>query len=124
MSVLVPLHLTGYIYPALLTALVPVRSFILSKLFSERDLKYLDPTDVPAEEYEEEQHKIRHHRNDSFSSDGSHPLPHFGEFHPDALKKALRKRKNPSQIEEVTSLPPALDEPTLPIDINAVSDQV
>jgi len=94
----------GYIYPALLTALVPVRSYILSALFKDEDLKYLDPTDESEEEYIEEKRKIRMKREDSFSSVGSH-LPHFGDFHPDALRKTLKKRKNAKDIEEIKSVP-------------------
>ena len=48
----------GYIYPLLLVLLVPFRSFILSKYFSEEDLKHLDPVDESVEEYEEEQKKF------------------------------------------------------------------
>lgn len=45
----------GYIYPALLVLLVPFRSYILSQVFSEADLKHLDPADESEEEYEDEQ---------------------------------------------------------------------
>ena len=36
----------GYLYPALLTALVPLRSYVLSKCFDPEHLKYLDPFDT------------------------------------------------------------------------------
>jgi hypothetical protein len=36
-------NVSGYIFPALVAALVPVRSYFVRYLFSEEDLKYLDP---------------------------------------------------------------------------------
>lgn len=82
----------GYIYPALLTILVPFRSFILSRVFDEKDLKYLDPTAESEKEHLEEARKIRHNRNNSFDSDNSDV--HFGHFHPDALRDELKHRKS------------------------------
>ena len=34
---------TGYIFPALVAALVPIRSYLVYYMFSEEDLKFLDP---------------------------------------------------------------------------------
>jgi hypothetical protein len=50
---------TGYIYPALLTALVPLRSYVLTRYFTEADLKHLDPFDESEEDYRDEQKAIR-----------------------------------------------------------------
>jgi hypothetical protein len=33
----------GYIFPALVAALVPIRSYMVYYMFTEEDLKYLDP---------------------------------------------------------------------------------
>jgi hypothetical protein len=61
---------TGYIYPALLTALVPLRSYILARCFTEADLKHLDPFDESEEDYREEQKAIRlAERQGSFDED-------------------------------------------------------
>jgi hypothetical protein len=49
----------GYIYPALLTALVPIRSYILSRWFDEKDLKHLDPFGETEQDYHQEQKAIR-----------------------------------------------------------------
>ncbi|VEU40986.1 unnamed protein product [Pseudo-nitzschia multistriata] len=56
----------GYVFPALIAGFVPIRSFLIVRLFDETDLKYLDPIhetddDYIAEliEYEESQ-KPRH----------------------------------------------------------------
>jgi hypothetical protein len=97
------LFATGYIYPALLTALVPLRSRVLSKLFSEKDLKYLDPSSATEREHEEEQRAFRMLRNDSF--DLNEDLPHFGQFHPDAIKNALRHRKSSRDSSDFVSAP-------------------
>ena len=96
---------TGYIYPALLTALVPFRSYILSRVFSEEDLKYLDPTAETEKEHQDEQRKIRHNRNDSFDSDQSDV--HFGHFHPEALQEELKDRHEQEGIEVIQ--PPAVE---------------
>jgi boron transporter len=50
--------LSGYIYPALLTALVPFRSYILTRWFSEEDLQHLDPFGETEQDYHEEQRAI------------------------------------------------------------------
>jgi len=69
----------GYIYPALLTALVPVRSYILDRWFDQEDLKHLDPFGETEEDYHEEQRVIHHQRNDSFSEDEI-DFPNRAEF--------------------------------------------
>lgn len=37
------LRLLGYVFPALVTALVPFRFYVLPRLFHPNDLKSLDP---------------------------------------------------------------------------------
>lgn len=69
----------GYIYPALLTALVPVRSYILQKLFDDEDLKHLDPHDSNDEEYEEEQ-RIYHLTPNPDIDEASVDFPNRAEF--------------------------------------------
>lgn len=61
----------GYIYPALLTALVPLRSYVLPRFFSDDDLKYLDPTGSDEEQYHAEQREIHAalQRHDSYDAD-------------------------------------------------------
>lgn len=98
-----PIVTTGYIYPALLTALVPVRSYILSRFFNEKDLKYLDPTDETEEELRQEIRARHLLRNDSFDSAAT--PPHFGQFHPNAMRNELRMRKPVGDIDDVMSLP-------------------
>ena len=38
-------YLSGYIFPALIAALVPLRTFVVSRMFDEGDLAHLDPMD-------------------------------------------------------------------------------
>lgn len=85
------LFVIGYIYPALLTALVPVRSYILSRCFDEEDLKHLDPYSETEEEYHEEQEAIHFQRNDSFSEDDL-DFPNRGEFRAQGIRNELRHR--------------------------------
>jgi hypothetical protein len=96
------LFTTGYIYPALLTALVPLRSRVLSKLFSEQDLKYLDPSSATEREHDEEQRAFRMNRNDSFGFNDD--LPQLGQFHPDAIKNELRYRKSSRDSSDFVSV--------------------
>lgn len=87
----------GYIYPALLTALVPVRSYILSRCFDEEDLKHLDPYGETEEEYHEEQQAIHFQRNDSFSEDDI-DFPNRGEFRAQGIHNELRHRHHQVEI--------------------------
>lgn len=45
----------GYVFPALIAAFVPIRSFLVSRLFHEDDLKFLDPVDETEDDYIAEQ---------------------------------------------------------------------
>ena len=74
----------GYLYPLLLVILVPIRSYILSRIFSEEDLKRLDPHGKEEEKkdnYHEDQRIIHQHQKASMSIDQEAlEFPHFGEF--------------------------------------------
>lgn len=84
----------GYIYPALLTALVPFRSYILDRLFDADDLKHLDPVDETQEEYHDEQKAIHlAQRQGSFDSE-EFEFPSRAEFRPDGRKKEEWKRRH------------------------------
>mmetsp|Transcript_8289 Transcript_8289/g.17381 ORF Transcript_8289/g.17381 Transcript_8289/m.17381 type:complete len:654 (+) Transcript_8289:122-2083(+) len=72
----------GYIYPALLVVLVPIRSYVLSRFFSEADLKRLDPHGEEEEEkdnYHDEQRIIHNWSNDSVDSEEME-IPNRAEF--------------------------------------------
>ena len=66
--------LPGYIYPALLVALVPVRRYFVSRILSADDLNYLDPSSLGQMELVEEQELIekalRMESSDTSSGDG------------------------------------------------------
>lgn len=82
----------GYIYPALLTALVPVRSYILSRFFSEQDMKHLDPFGETEEDYHEGQRLFHHHRSESFDSDEQF-FPNRAEFRGQGLAQEIARHK-------------------------------
>jgi hypothetical protein len=46
---------SGYIFPALIAALVPVRSYIVSRLFTEEDVLYLDPMAETQQDFSEKE---------------------------------------------------------------------
>jgi hypothetical protein len=62
----------GYVYPALLVLLVPLRSYVLERLFDRRDLQFLDPfgDDQGESNYQKEQRMYHWDRvsEDSFDS--------------------------------------------------------
>ena len=74
----------GYLYPLLLVILVPIRSYILSRIFSEKDLKRLDPHGKEEEKkdnYHEDQRILHQHQRASMSIDQEAlEFPHFGEL--------------------------------------------
>mmetsp|Transcript_8400 Transcript_8400/g.17826 ORF Transcript_8400/g.17826 Transcript_8400/m.17826 type:complete len:614 (-) Transcript_8400:92-1933(-) len=70
----------GYIYPALLTALVPVRSFILSRLFCAEDVKYLDPMGGNEEDYHHEQIEVHLARHAASLDEEELNFPNRAEF--------------------------------------------
>jgi hypothetical protein len=85
-------RVAGYLYPALLTALVPIRSYILSRFFDEGDLKHLDPYGETEEEYHEEQQCFHFQKSDSFSEDDL-DIPNRAEFRAQGIQKELRHRR-------------------------------
>lgn len=71
---------------------MPVRSYFLSRVFSEADLKHLDPSGETETEYHEEQRAIhRAHRRDSFDSEELN-FPHFSEFRPAGIARENKER--------------------------------
>jgi boron transporter len=103
----------GYLYPALLTALVPVRSYILERLFSPEDLKYLDPFggDNDEEDYHKEQRLIHMNRNDSFD-EAEMDIPTRAEF---------RGQKNsPDRTQSVVMAATDLESMEVPLSSNTL----
>jgi len=87
---------SGYIYPALLTALVPFRSYVLERLFKKEDMDHLDPTDESEEEAAAEQRAIHHalrERSESLESEEAMHIPNRADFHPRGMKKAIHEHE-------------------------------
>jgi hypothetical protein len=61
---LLPLYTTdytiGYIFPALVAGLVPLRAYIIPRLFRQEDLQYLDPFGETEQDYIQEQKEMLH----------------------------------------------------------------
>ena len=72
----------GYIFPALVAGLVPLRSMVVSRMFKEEDLQYLDPVGETEADYADEQHEINEARHRAPSIDESELLHGFSEFRP------------------------------------------
>jgi hypothetical protein len=72
----------GYLYPALLTLLVPFRSYFLYRLFPDEDLRHLDPANESEEECHDEQRLVHHafHDGDKSVDEEEFALPTRAEF--------------------------------------------
>lgn len=81
----------GYIYPALLTALVPFRSYILDRMFDDKDLAHLDPYGETEDDYHEEQ-KIIHHMENNDYNEADIDFISRAEFRGQGIKMAMRRR--------------------------------
>ena len=89
----------GYIYPALLTALVPLRSYLLERVFPAKDIQHLDPQEESNEEFHDEQIMIHH----AFASGGGvdeeeMAFPTRAEFRGQGIKRALMNTKRRHSI--------------------------
>ena len=82
----------GYIYPALLTALVPFRSYILDRMFDDKDLVHLDPYGETEDDYHEEQKIIHHHPDNDDYNEADLDFISRAEFRGQGIKMAMRRR--------------------------------
>ena len=78
----------GYIYPLLLTLLVPFRSYVLEYLFKPEDTKHLDPADETEEEFHDEQRMV-HHTLGHSTDEEDMLFPTRAEFRGQGMKRAL-----------------------------------
>jgi GNAT superfamily N-acetyltransferase len=80
----------GYLYPALLTLLVPFRAYILDRCFRQDDLRHLDPADETETEFHDEQRLVHRAFHDDCSVDEEElAFPTRAEFRGQGLKRAL-----------------------------------
>lgn len=78
----------GYIYPLLLTLLVPFRSYVLELFFDPDDTKHLDPADETEDEFHDEQRMVHHTLGHSTDEDDM-LFPTRAEFRGEGMKRAL-----------------------------------
>jgi len=79
----------GYIYPLLLTLLVPFRSYVLECLFKPEDVKHLDPVDETEEEFHDEQRMVHHAMANGSADEEDNALPSRAEFRGEGMKRTL-----------------------------------
>ena len=82
----------GYIFPVLVAALVPIRSFCVSRCFSEKDLEYLDPIGETEEEVHDERVKYLE-RKPSIDEAEVTDMPGFSDFRASGIKHDVRQRQ-------------------------------
>mmetsp|Transcript_46056 Transcript_46056/g.111546 ORF Transcript_46056/g.111546 Transcript_46056/m.111546 type:complete len:613 (-) Transcript_46056:89-1927(-) len=90
----------GYVFPALIALYVPVRSFIVSRLFSPEDLQHLDPSGESEEDYHDEQREYNHCEGDVDDADAFHGFSEFRTKGVDHDATDLRKRQSAAPAEE------------------------
>jgi hypothetical protein len=105
----------GYLFPALIMLLVPIRSFLVSRWFSEEDLRYLDPIDLTEEEVHDEKVmmmlRVPSEGEDAVEATA---IPGFGDFHAEGMKKDIRSSiiaRSRSQEEDRPTLDAAFYQP-------------
>lgn len=102
------LHSTiGYIFPALIVALVPFRAYVLPLIFDEEDLMHLDPMDhafmPPTGDHDE---SVKEQKDESVIfgpsqvEDVASPEEYMGE-RPAHLSHLMRRASDVSELEEV-----------------------
>ena len=74
----------GWIFPALVGALVPVRSFFVSRVFNKDDLVYLDPISQTEEETHDE--KVKYLERRPSVDEAEIDEPGFSDFHAQGIK--------------------------------------
>lgn len=88
----------GYIFPALVAALVPIRSFFVSRVFSAEDLVYLDPIGETEEEAHEERVKYLERRPSVDEAEHT-DMPGFSDFHASGIKRDMEAKASRDAME-------------------------
>eukprot|EP00978_Attheya_sp_CCMP212_P018870 scaffold52139_cov53-Attheya_sp.AAC.2 len=95
----------GYVFPALVCACVPFSKYVLVRLFSKEDLKYLDPVGESEEEYLVERKEMHEAMRRPSIDSVDIALPGWSEFHahrPDD-HHPVEVQDMPTKTEEGTS---------------------
>ncbi|KAL9186318.1 hypothetical protein ACHAXT_005556 [Thalassiosira profunda] len=92
----------GYIFPALVAALVPIRSFFVSRCFSEKDLEYLDPISETEEEAHEEKVKYLEHKASIDEAEVA-DMPGFSDFKAVGMQHDIEEKKRRDEMEELAA---------------------
>lgn len=79
----------GYLYPALLTLLVPFRSYILGRFFAAADLQHLDPANETEEEFHDEQRLVHHTVQHGEVDEEDLAFPTRAEFRGEGIKREI-----------------------------------
>lgn len=102
----------GYLYPALLTLLVPFRSVVLSRFFTAADLKHLDPADETEDDYHQEQRAIHLAELQGSSDVDDVGVPTRAAFRPNGMANEIRHRHDTSTHSmEITDAAVGVDAP-------------
>ena len=83
----------GFIFPVLVAALVPIRSFVVARFFSEADLNYLDPIGETEEEVHDERALYYERRPSVDDAEVTADAPGFSDFHAAGMQHDIEEKK-------------------------------
>jgi len=83
----------GYIFPILVVILIPFRLYVVSRIFNDDDLIYLDPIGETEEEVHDEKVKYLEHKP-SIDEAEIDALPGFSDFHADGMLHDIAEKKS------------------------------
>ena len=88
-----------------MAGLVPLRTMVVSRLFKEEDLQYLDPVGESDEDYHKEQHEIYEARLRAHSIDEADLQHGFSEYRPKSVIHDADEyyKKHPESIPQNVS---------------------
>lgn len=92
----------GFIFPALVGALVPIRSFFVSRCFSDKDLEYLDPISETEEEVHDERVKYME-KQPSVDEAEVVDMPGFSDFRARGIQADIETRKHEEDLANASS---------------------
>ena len=85
--------MSGFIFPVLVAALVPIRSFLVARCFSDADLNYLDPIGETEDEQHDERALYYERRPSVDDAEVTANAPGFSDFHAAGMQHDIEEKK-------------------------------
>lgn len=91
--------MSGFIFPVLVAALVPIRSFLVARCFSDADLNYLDPIGETEDEQHDERALYYERRPSVDDAEVTANAPGFSDFHAAGMQHDIEEKKIRDNID-------------------------